>query len=591
MPQPNIYYREQLKLFLEKHKAVKAQLTRISVLRLLVFLCVTLLLYYYHDSLGEVAVISVPGTTLFLLLVTYTARLKYQRNKFRELIRINQTELDVLKGDLNGLDTGDDFKDPTHAYSHDIDLFGEGSFFHYSNRTVTAMGRSYYANELTANQTEHIVHQQEAAAELSKLPDWRQEFMANAALIKTETSENDILHWIHNFSPALPHRLKWLPLAWTLSSIALLIMTITEVLPVHLFVYWFIAGLLLSGIFLAKVSKLSLFISKSQDTFKQYQKLLEAIEATEFKSEFLNEQKECAFSNGQNPSAHLKKLARMIDALDQRNNLLVAVLINPLGLADLYNGMRIEKWVLEHREDIPNWFRMIAFFDATITKANFHFNHPDYCFPEITDKKDAGVIQANALGHPLIPEEKLIRNNFSMEPREFMVVTGANMAGKSTFLRTTALFIVMSNCGLPVCADKAVYKPICLITSMRTADSLNEEASYFYAELKRLRFIVDELKEKEYFIILDEILKGTNSKDKAMGSRKFVERLAGSGSTGIIATHDLSLCEVAEEIKSVKNYFFDAYIENNALRFDYILRPGICTNMNASFLLDKMGIV
>ena len=165
------------------------------------------------------------------------------------------------------------------------------------------------------------------------------------------------------------------------------------------------------------------------------------------------------------------------------------------------------------------------------------------------------------------------------------------MAGKSTFLRTVSLQIVMGNLGLPVCAESAEYNPIKLITSMRTTDSLTDDESYFFSELKRLKFIVDEIKTDRYFIILDEILKGTNSTDKAIGSRKFVEKLVASNSTGIIATHDLSLCAVAEEMPEVKNYFFDARIEDGELFFDYTFKPGICQNMNASFLLKKMQIV
>lgn len=165
------------------------------------------------------------------------------------------------------------------------------------------------------------------------------------------------------------------------------------------------------------------------------------------------------------------------------------------------------------------------------------------------------------------------------------------MAGKSTFLRTVSLQIVMANAGLPLCADEVSYSPIKLITSMRTTDSLTDDESYFFSELKRLKFIVNEIQKDRYFIVLDEILKGTNSTDKAEGSRKFVERLVKSKATGIIATHDLSLCEVAKEMPEVENHYFDAEIIDNELHFDYRFKKGICQNMNASFLLKKMEIV
>ena len=188
-------------------------------------------------------------------------------------------------------------------------------------------------------------------------------------------------------------------------------------------------------------------------------------------------------------------------------------------------------------------------------------------------------------------EKQRIDNDFTIENQQFFIITGANMAGKSTFLRTVSLAIVMGNMGLPVCAEEFKYAPIKLITSMRTSDSLADNESYFFSELKRLKFIVDEIKTEEYFIILDEILKGTNSTDKAIGSKKFVEKLVSSKSTGIIATHDLSLCEIEKDLSEVQNYYFDAEITNDELSFDYKLKEGICKNMNASFLLKKMEII
>jgi DNA mismatch repair ATPase MutS len=200
-------------------------------------------------------------------------------------------------------------------------------------------------------------------------------------------------------------------------------------------------------------------------------------------------------------------------------------------------------------------------------------------------------LNATKLGHPLLNADKRIDNDFKIDNEQFYIVTGANMAGKSTFLRTVSLTIVMANLGLPVCAEAFEYTPIKLITSMRTSDSLADDESYFYSELKRLKFIVDEIANDRYFIVLDEILKGTNSKDKAIGSKKFVEKLNASKSTGIIATHDVSLCVLEEEHESIENYFFDAEINKDELHFDYTLKKGVCKNMNASFLLQKMKIV
>lgn len=195
------------------------------------------------------------------------------------------------------------------------------------------------------------------------------------------------------------------------------------------------------------------------------------------------------------------------------------------------------------------------------------------------------------MGHPLVDSKKNVLNDFTIGKGRFCIVTGANMAGKSTFLRAVSLQIVMANMGLPVNGKEVEYKPVRLLTSMRSSDSLTDETSYFYAELKRLKYIVDELEKGECFVVLDEILKGTNSVDKAEGSKKFVERLVRSGATGLVATHDLSLCTLADELPQVENHYFDAQIVNGELYFDYRFKEGICQNMNASFLLKKMGIV
>jgi DNA mismatch repair ATPase MutS len=228
--------------------------------------------------------------------------------------------------------------------------------------------------------------------------------------------------------------------------------------------------------------------------------------------------------------------------------------------------------------------------DAFNSLGNFAFNHPNYIFPEI-DREGQSILKTEGAVHPLIDSDQAVLNDFEIDKDQFFIITGANMAGKSTFLRTVSLQLIMANSGLPVCAKTCVYKPIKLITSMRTVDSLADEASYFYAELRRLKFVVEAIQDYNYFIILDEILKGTNSKDKAEGSQKFIEKLVASNATGLIATHDLSLCEMSDKLDEVENYYFDVVIQNDELYFDYLLKKGICQTMNASFLLRKMEIV
>ncbi|MBT8324195.1 MAG: DNA mismatch repair protein MutS, partial [Winogradskyella sp.] len=255
----------------------------------------------------------------------------------------------------------------------------------------------------------------------------------------------------------------------------------------------------------------------------------------------------------------------------------------------IMQSYQIEKWITTHGHRVEHWFNTVSIFDAYNTLGTYAFNHPKYTFPKILNTDH--VIEAKDLGHPLLDEADRISSDLVISKRQFFIVTGANMAGKSTFLRTVSLHIIMANMGLPVCAKESNYSPTKLITSMRTDDSLDEGSSYFFSELKRLKYIIDHIEDSNYFVVLDEILKGTNSTDKAIGSRKFVERLIESGATGIIATHDLSLCKIETDFEAVENYFFDAEIVEDELYFDYKLKKGICQNMNASFLLKKLNII
>jgi DNA mismatch repair ATPase MutS len=197
------------------------------------------------------------------------------------------------------------------------------------------------------------------------------------------------------------------------------------------------------------------------------------------------------------------------------------------------------------------------------------------------------------MGHPFVPHSKQVRNDVILSGNEhFLIITGPNMAGKSTYLRSLGLTFILANAGFPVIAESCSIPKFKLYSSMRTSDDLTVESSYFHAELTRLRFIMDAIERGEQvFIILDEILKGTNSKDKEIGSAKFLEKLVKMNAKGVIATHDLSLCELASNSSSFRNMYFDSTIEGDELSFDYQIREGICKNMNASFLLKKMHLV
>ena len=589
MSKPLSFYQEEKSKFEQQRDQLRKKSNLYSIIRIILFLIVLPAAYFSYDDTRLFIGILATAFTAFMILVIKHQNLRAQRILSEHLISINTIEIDALNGKYDSLPTGSEFMDPHHYFSNDVDLFGNGSFFQYINRTATASGRRSLAKILTNNDIEDIEAKQEVIKELSGIPHWRQRYLALAKMVKTETDHRVIVSWIHNYKSFLPSLMKYLPMIFSLISLMLLVLVSVGQISFFLLAGWFFIGLLIILPYFKRVNHLYLEAGQIKHTFRQYHTLLNEIENLKLTASFAILQQDKIQSSNKKASLIFKEFSKILDAFDQRNNMLFGILGNGLFLWDLRQTYKIDKWISVYQNQVENWFDVISYFDAQISLSNYAYNHTDHHFPEIKSKNFG--ISAEMLGHPLLDKEVRINNDFSIAEKDFQIITGANMAGKSTFLRTISLSLIMSNSGLPVCARKMSYAPIKLITSMRTTDSLAEESSYFYAEIVRLRFIVDQMKDDKYFIILDEILKGTNSKDKAIGSKKFVEKLVKSGSTGIIATHDLSLCDIEQEYPQIHNKYFDAKINNEELVFDYKLKDGICTNMNASFLLKKMEII
>lgn len=586
---PKQFYTQQLEKHKETLARVQKKLNVSSTIRLVLFLAIVFVVYFFWGNVSWMLPLVILGIGLFLFLVTRHTALRYQKSLSQALIAYNLNELRVLDRDFHELPDGLAYNNPAHAYCQDIDLFGRGSFFQYANRTALTSGTDVLARQFLANDTSNILEKQEAIKELSTLAAWRQQFYAMATLVKTEASVGDVSTWLEKYTGFTPPFSKLLSYGFSALTILSFVAYYFQIISGYIVFVLFLLGLLISGGFMKKVGELANKASKTQSTFDQYAKLVSSIEMQEMSSTMLSRKRNTIMNKENATSGKLRSFSKLLDALDQRNNVLVAIFVNGFFLRDILIAHKIEKWIEAHKDEVPVWFETITFFDAYNSLGNYAFNHPSYHFPEIVNQGD--TLKSKQAVHPLLNPEIAVPSDIKIGDEQFFIVTGANMAGKSTFLRTVALQIVMGNMGLPLAAQKVSYKPIKLITSMRTTDSLTDDESYFFSELKRLKFIVNEIKNDRYFIILDEILKGTNSTDKAIGSRKFVDKLVASSATGIIATHDLSLTQAAKELPPVENYFFDARIENDELFFDYTLKKGICENMNASFLLKKMKIV
>jgi DNA mismatch repair ATPase MutS len=588
MTEKEQFYQERIASFdLQRQKT--ARITGwLTFLRLVIFLLTAFGAYWFWPNYKLVAADIFVGGIIFFIAVSYHQKMTQKKRYLSQLIKINQHEIAYLKGDLSYFNTGEKYKNDQHDFCNDLDVFGEESVFQKINRTVLNEGENQLAELLKSNDIDDIPSKQNTVKELAEQIDFRQSFTAEASLVKSEISNQALVDWLKNYKAFSPKIAPYLSIVFSVLSVAFISMLFLGYLEFKHILLWLLIGIGITGIYIKKINRLLQFINQTQSVFQQYKALIGLIENTTFKSKKLQQIQSDFKSDDQQASQLIHRLTRLIDSLEQRNNLLVGIFLNGFLLWDIRLCYQIEKWLSHHGSKVENWLDHINEMEAQNSLANFAYNHDDYVYPKLSDQHQ---LKVKNLIHPSLDQQKAVGNSLTISSDDFFIITGANMAGKSTFLRSIGTLIIMANCGLPAAAEHCEYQPIKLISSMRTADSLAGEASYFYAELARLKKIIDKIEQEPHFIILDEILKGTNSEDKAKGSQKFVERLVKTRSAGLIATHDLSLCQVADEHEKVSNFHFDAQIIKDELYFDYRLKEGICENMNASFLLRKMKLV
>jgi len=584
------FYRSHYESTKTELASVKQKLTVSALLKLAVGLIGIYLAFFTSLPLNYKIGIGLIVLAVFVILLKKHQKILRQRNICKAKNHLFQVEIDALNRNFETINNGLEYLDPMHDFANDIDIFGRNSLFQHTNRTQLKDGEKELTWLLLSNNTEQVVERQDAFKELAELTDWRFDFTARASLTSKEKEHEKVSAWMGNYKRILPKNIKTLSYVYSILSIVAITGSIFDFLPDSIPYILFFTGLIITGVFFKKVTRFIALTNKAHQVFSDYHKLFELIENQTFSSTLLNDI--CApikNTNNKTASAEIKKYASLLSSLDQRNNMIAAIFTNGFLLYEIRLTNQLEDWIEKNGKEVKRWLEVLAKMDAYNSLANYVYNHPSYQFPEITDGNQ--ILSTKNAAHPTMDPQKRIGNDIDIFKQDFLIITGANMAGKSTFLRTVSMQIVMGNIGLPTCGEETSYTPIKLITSMRSIDSLNEETSYFFAELKRLKYIKEKVQDGNYFIILDEILKGTNSKDKADGSKRFLKNLVNENLHGIIATHDLSLCELADEMEEIHNYFLDAEIIDDELHFDYKFKKGICQNMNATFLLEKMELV
>lgn len=593
---PENHYTERLSLTEGQLQQVKKQIFRISMLRLALFIAgIAGVYFFFNQTTLLIVCICLTFFPLFILVKIHN-RFFIRKEWLETQARIIQEELQALSGDYSSFEDGKEYTNPEHPYSFDLDIFGRRSLFQSINRTCTFFGKVRLAEWLQNHLHEKtsIEKRQEMVREISEHTLFREQFRVAGLVHHGQSSDAEkIQAWSQ--SPAQYLHAGWVKtFIWGVPVInsLLLITSLAGWISFSWLGLSFGIFLVLSFGIIKRATYIQDTYGKQLKSLNGYARLIALAKAEDWKSAGMQELMERLDLNGQSPVQALQQLSKELDRLDLRNNQFLYVLLEGSIFFQLQEIVRIERWKARYGQHINEWLETVGELDALCSLGTFAYNHPQYTYPELTEKPFCFL--ATQMGHPLMPVSQCVKNDATIPSRPFfLIITGANMAGKSTYLRTIGVNYLLACIGAPVCCERLKLHPNQLITSLRTSDSLSDNESYFFAELKRLKRIIDLLNQgKQLFIILDEILKGTNSMDKQKGSFDLIRQFMQLKANGIIATHDLLLGSLIKQFpEEIRNYCFEADTKENELTFSYKLREGVAQNMNACFLMKKMGII
>lgn len=581
-------------LSLEKQLgAAKRKSASYTIIRLVLFVAALTFVFYliYVDGKVLLKVLLLAITMVFLVMISLHDRLNGLIQLFQAALKEAKKELAHFeeKGEDGG-SLGNEFKNASHPFSNDLDIFGPHSVFQKLFRGYTPSGKHTTAQWLTTHEgTQTILDRQKAIQYLAKDLEKSSLFFGLSSLGNYKSSDLEAFK-------------KWIGSSHgTLLSNVMLVLPFVQVgvsLSIVLCIYYgllsIVAGILLiflsAGLMLLKwwkiinVEKKNLILSNRE--LQSYISLLDSVKEEEQMPAYLNS----LYSSLIAKRGAIEKLSKITQRLEASNNILYFVFANGLFLGDLISFYRLEKWRVNY-PDAYEAFVDLGELETLQSLAAWDRTHPAWAYPEIAEGKLG--FEAIEMGHPLINSKEAVANSFAMEGRGTIVVlTGSNMSGKSTFQRTVCLNLVLAQMGAKVAAKSMITGKLRVFTSMRTSDDLAEHTSSFYAELKRIKQLLDFYQESEepVFFVLDELLKGTNSQDRHAGAVGLIKQLGEKNGMGIISSHDIELGELAESKSNLINYSFESTIKNEKLVFDYQLRKGVCREANASYLMKMMGI-
>ncbi len=602
-------YQENIEKYNIKAQRLKKVLNRIALLRLLIFvISSTILITLFSINLITPVFIVLPISIIcFAFVLKHYNKIAYTIKHTLFLKRINECEILREKCNLEEFNPGQKFINPNHPYTSDLDIFGQHSVFQLVNRTTTESGTIRLSEWLSGPAHDFEIHdRQKAIKELSQKLDWRQDFQASGMHFHNKKSDYyKLLDWVEKPVVLLKHQVIYKTFAIIFPVLLLLsfyffmnnLASLVGLIYLSLMVLvWFFGFIILR-----KVRPMAEDIvetsTKNLKTLRAYRALINKIEIESFKSKKLVELQSILIKGKYSAYNEINRICRLLDFSHQRpikrqpinGNQLYPVL-NSFLLIDIYLIIGTEKWKSKNKAFLKSWTEVVSEFEVINSFAGFCYSNPSNTFPELTEKNN--YVHFGSLGHPLINPNNRVCNNFHSDGHgDVVMITGSNMAGKSTFLRAVGVNLVLALAGAPCCAKNGLVSNLKLFTSMRTQDNLEKGISSFYAELNRIEKMLKLIgKNQNIFFLLDEMFKGTNSEDRHKGGFSLINQISKLDTSGIIATHDIELAKLSENKKLVTNYSFNSEIINGSMIFNYKLHKGICYDFNASELMKKSGI-
>jgi len=557
--------------------------------------------YFIYETL-QFEIIWLTQLAFLLVVIGFAYLVKrqssYEKNKafYIALKAVSENELASIEHQSNIYSDGSHYVNDTHNYSSDLDIFGKASLFNLLNRSASPLGNEKLSTWLSGPAKENeIIARQEAVKELALKLDWVQNLKASLLFARnTDISDINNLFSFFNqvnnhFKPLLAIYIRFVPFVFLILAVVAWYVPFFAI-PLG-FLVLINAVLVLSH--QLRINKTDRMLNRTGKTLAAYSEAFKRIEEESWESELvITLTTQLKTKQGVKFSSELKILSVLAQRLEYRLNMFIGPLLNGIMAWDVRQLIAIEEWKSENKDFMPQAFDALASFESLISLSSVHSNYQEWCFPEISPDHGYTYI-TEELAHPLILSPQRVCNDYWLnDSLKIDIITGSNMAGKSTFLRTLGINAVLAFAGAPVCAKQMKITVMNLFAYMRIRDSLNESISTFKAELNRLQMLLNVLKDdnKVYFLV-DEMLRGTNSVDKYRGSKAVIEKLVSQKAVGIVATHDLQLAELEITYPDyIRNFYFDIQIVNGEMLFDYKLKPGECKTFNASLLLKQIGI-